>query len=95
MQEIPDFFVILQNKSILNDNYELMTSRRTVLSCIDSYPHEGDNDLDLIISIFNPKYKTKQALSKAMTQNHSNKKIQNLIDFLRREQRKINLNRKI
>ena len=100
LKEFPDFFLILKtckykNEFILNDNYEFITIKlqKTVLSFIDSVYHPEDNEPDLIIVLFKPKYKTRQGISKAMTQKISDKYIKDFEAFLKREQKKINLNR--
>lgn len=100
LKEFPDFFKILQNckyknEIILNDNYEFISIKlqKTVLSFIDFISHPRDNEPNLIIALFKPKYKTRQSVSKAMTQTLSLKKIKDFKAFLKREQEKIKFNR--
>ncbi len=95
-QEFPDFFEITTTQKykgeiLLGPNYEFISQKfqKTLLSSIDSYPHEEKNDPDLIFSIFKPHYKTRHQLSKAMTQNKKNENIQEFLEFLREGQKKI------
>lgn len=93
LNEYPHFFYILQNIKyqnclILKPDYEFYTKKfeKTVLSSLGTSQKDCVNDIELIKALFNPKFRN---ISKAMTQDLSNSRINDFEKFLSINETKI------
>lgn len=97
-EEYQDFFTILQTKPfnrqfLLSEDYKVNKKEQKILMSFIGGKAESTNDIDLIYSLFEPEYKNRQHLIKALA-TPSRHKSEKFISFLNKEQKKINFHLK-